>query len=339
MSNISYPYISAIIIDDDNDNDNTDNTNNNNNIIQPPLITENTTNTINTTKTKRKYTYKSKVNHNKKNKLQTNELEQQMNTDEQQMNEDEQHTTNKKEQQTIIIPPSLLKPYFDQDLSVIEIGIDEDGRGPLFGRVYAAGVILPKSIELFQHHLMKDSKKFNSKNNTIINNIAQYIKDNCIAWSIQYEDENIIDQINILQATQSAMHKCIRHIIEQLKEKHQHLFDYTKLFLLIDGNYFNPYIYTSPEIKKITYLRHVTIEKGDNNFTSIAAASILAKVERDKYIHELCIEDPNLNKKYGLLTNKGYGSKKHLDGIKLYGIDKHHRKTFGICKQFDVINE
>jgi ribonuclease HII len=76
------------------------------------------------------------------------------------------------------------------------------------------------------------------------------------------------------------------------------------------------------------------IEGGDNKYTSIAAASILAKVERDKYIEELCVENPELIELYGIDSNKGYGSKKHMDGIKKYGITKWHRKTFGICKEF-----
>jgi ribonuclease HII len=81
-------------------------------------------------------------------------------------------------------------------------------------------------------------------------------------------------------------------------------------------------------------LKHVTVEGGDNTFTSIAAASILAKVERDKYIEELCLNNPELVERYGIDTNKCYGSKKHMDGIKQFGITKWHRKTFGICKEY-----
>jgi ribonuclease HII len=81
-------------------------------------------------------------------------------------------------------------------------------------------------------------------------------------------------------------------------------------------------------------LKYQLIEGGDNKYTSIAAASILAKVERDKYIEELCLENPELIERYGIDSNKGYGSKKHMDGIKQYGITKWHRKTFGICKEF-----
>jgi ribonuclease HII len=82
-------------------------------------------------------------------------------------------------------------------------------------------------------------------------------------------------------------------------------------------------------------IRYELVEGGDNKFTPIAAASILAKVERDKYIEELCLENPELAERYGIDSNKGYGSKKHMDGIKQYGITKWHRRTFGICKAYE----
>ena len=85
---------------------------------------------------------------------------------------------------------------------------------------------------------------------------------------------------------------------------------------------------------KLEVLKYNMIQGGDNKYTSIAAASILAKVERDKYIEELCVLNPELIEKYGIDSNKGYGAKKHMDGIKEYGITKWHRKTFGICKDF-----
>ena len=81
-------------------------------------------------------------------------------------------------------------------------------------------------------------------------------------------------------------------------------------------------------------IRYQMIEGGDNKYTSIAAASILAKVARDTYINDLCALNPELIEHYGIDSNKGYGSKKHMDGIKQHGITKWHRKTFGICKEF-----
>lgn len=219
-----------------------------------------------------------------------------------------------------------LKTMFDTDTTIIEIGIDEAGRGPMFGRVYAGVAVLPKD-ESFDHSQMKDSKKFHSKKK--IEQVADYIKENAIAWAVEYEDEQTIDEINILQATQSAMHKAIKNVLSQLKD-----INYDKILLLVDGNYFKPLTVLNKNKTKLETIKYQMIEGGDNKFTSIAAASILAKVERDNYIDELCKQNPELIEHYGIDSNKGYGSKKHLDGIKQHGITKWHRKTFGICKEY-----
>jgi len=207
-----------------------------------------------------------------------------------------------------------LKISFSNDANIIECGIDEAGRGPMFGRVYAGIAVLPKD-DSFEHSQMKDSKKFHSKKK--IEQVAEYIKEHAIAWAVEYEDEQTIDEINILQATQSAMHKCIKNVLTQLSTNKD--IDYDKILLLVDGNYFKKY---------------QMVEGGDNKYTSIAAASILAKVSRDNYIDDLCVQNPELIDHYGIDSNKGYGSKKHMDGIKQHGITKWHRKTFGICKDY-----
>ena len=224
------------------------------------------------------------------------------------------------------IKKHILNRSFIEDPTIIEIGIDEAGRGPMFGRVYAGVVVLPKG-DIFNHSLMKDSKKFHSKKK--IEQVAEYIKENAIAWAVAYEDENVIDNINILQATQSAMHKGIVNVLSQLTN-----INYENVLLLVDGNYFKPFTIMNKSKTKIETIKYKMIEGGDNKFTSIAAASILAKVERDNYINELCLENPELIDHYGIDSNKGYGSKKHMDGIKKHGITKWHRKTFGICKEY-----
>jgi ribonuclease HII len=201
----------------------------------------------------------------------------------------------------------------------IEIGVDEVGRGPMFGRVYTAAVVLPKDNS-FDHSKMKDSKKFHSKKK--IKEVSDYIKTNAIHWSIKWEDEKVIDEINIRNATHSAMHKAIKEIYNVGKDT----------LLLIDGNDFKPFvIFNKTHLEQVP---HITIEGGDNKYSSIAAASILAKVARDEYIQELCKEYPDLIEKYDLEKNKGYGTKKHMDGIRNYGITEWHRKTFGICKNY-----
>lgn len=222
---------------------------------------------------------------------------------------------------------SLLSTYTDNE-NIFEIGIDEVGRGPLFGRVYTAAVILPKKDFKFED--MKDSKRFSSKNK--INQIADYIKENAIAYAVCYQDEKSIDINNIRQATFLAMHKAIEEILKKDISKKENY------YLLVDGNDFKPYLYinSSTMLQQINY---VCIEGGDNKYCAIAAASILAKVERDKYILELCKDNPKLNLYYDLENNKGYGTKKHREGIEKYGICKWHRKSYGICNNSFENNE
>lgn len=107
-----------------------------------------------------------------------------------------------------------------------------------------------------------------------------------------------------------------------------------KVQLIIDGNYFNPYMHYNQKRKILEQISHVCVEGGDNKYSSIAAASILAKVARDTYIDELCEQHPSLIEHYSIDSNKGYGAKKHLDGIKEHGITIWHRRSFGICKEY-----
>lgn len=230
----------------------------------------------------------------------------------------------------------LNKYYFDNndndnnnndinDNNIYEIGLDEAGRGPLFGRVYASAVILPNN-DNFKYELMKDSKKFTS--NEKLSTTAEYIKENAIKWSVAYCDENEIDEYNIRRATHMAMHKAIKNIIDDLENVN----DEPNYFLLVDGTDFTEMTIIKNNTLKI--LDYTCVKGGDNIYCSIAAASILAKYERDKYIYELCELEPDLHEKYHLKNNKGYGTKKHIEGIKNHGICKYHRKTFGICKSY-----
>ena len=174
-------------------------------------------------------------------------------------------------------------------------GVDEVGRGSLIGPVYAAAVILKKSIN---KKLLKDSKSLSKSKREILSN---YIKQNSI-WTVGKASVKEIDRINILQASLLAMKRAIKKI----KKKPD--------IILIDGNQL-------PEIKNYK-LR--SIVKGDQKIPSISAASIIAKVTRDKMI-------TNLGKKfkgYNWDKNFGYGTKQHLKAIKNLGITSHHRKTF-----------
>ena len=231
---------------------------------------------------------------------------------------DQQQQQKKQQQQQ-------LQPYFSQDSSTYEIGVDEVGRGPLFGRVYTSAVVLPKDDTVFHHHLMKDSKRFHSKKK--IEAVAEYIRANAIAFSVSYEEADVVDTINILQATQKSMHESIKATLGQLPNQN--------VQLLIDGNYFKPYSTFNKSRGMFEPVPHVCVVGGDNKYTAIAAASILAKVARDEYIAGLCLQNPELDERYGIASNKGYGAKRHLDGIKTHGITQWHRRSFGICKSYD----
>jgi ribonuclease HII len=203
-----------------------------------------------------------------------------------------------------------------------EIGVDEAGRGPLLGRLYVAATILPKTD--FKHEWMKDSKRFSSQKK--IREVAEYIKSNAIAWTVRYAEPELIDEINIRQAVLRTMRECCRDLIEKMNDN-----PHTNICILVDGNDFPPFTVYNPESETLEEMESHTIEGGDNLYTCIAAASILAKVTRDDYIAELCKEHPELTTHYGIDRNKGYGTAQHMRGIKEHGITKWHRKSYGPC--------
>ena len=234
-----------------------------------------------------------------------------------------------------------LQIYFKND-NKIEVGVDEAGRGPMLGRIYTGAVILPKD-DTFDHGMMKDSKKFTSEKK--IQEAADYIKQHALAWTVTWEDEHAIDKLNIRQCVLKSMHNSIGQSMKKYLDRTTNLGtpddndsddmgDQTKFMLLVDGNDFKPYMIYDISDNYMKMTPNVCIKGGDNKYSAIAAASILAKVERDKYIEELCDEHPMLEEKYNIRKNKGYGTKLHMDGIKEHGISKWHRKTYGICKQY-----
>lgn len=182
----------------------------------------------------------------------------------------------------------------------LECGIDEAGRGCLAGPVTAAAVILKPN---FKHKLINDSKKISKKNRE---KLSKIIIENSISYSVQNICPKKIDEINILNASILAMHKCIGNL------------DAKPDFLIVDGNKFNKY-------KDIP---HETIIKGDEKYMSIASASILAKYFRDLFMEDLDKKFP----KYLWSKNKGYPTPYHKEAINKHGITIHHRKSF---KLFD----
>lgn len=196
-------------------------------------------------------------------------------------------------------------PY--KNKNAIEAGMDEAGRGPLIGRVYVAVVIWPKNITPETDPICKnviDSKKLSKKKRE---DIESYIKNTAEDYAIEFAEPQEIDEKNILNAVIDAWHRAI----DKLKITPEHL--------LIDGNRFKQY-------KDID---HTCVKGGDAKYLSIAAASILAKVEHDRHILNL-LEENNHLEKYGIRTNMGYGTKKHMDAINNYGISEFHRKSFTI---------
>jgi len=190
-------------------------------------------------------------------------------------------------------------------MNKILAGVDEVGRGSLIGPVYAAAVILDKSIN---KKILKDSKSLNIKKRKIL---YDHIKKNSI-WAIGKASVKEIEKINILQASLLAM----RRAIKKLKKKPSHV--------LIDGN----------KVPKLKNYNIKAIVKGDEKIPAISAASIIAKVSRDQFITKLSFK----NKGYYWEQNFGYGTKQHLEAIKKLGVTKHHRKTFSPISKIQMHN-
>lgn len=188
---------------------------------------------------------------------------------------------------------------YDKGIKYIA-GVDEVGRGPLIGNVVCACVILPKD---YYNEDIKDSKKLSEKKREMLYDV---IMENAISVGIGESNEEVIDEINILQATKRAMKQAIDNC--SIKPEHV-LIDAVKLDLDIPST---------------------SIIKGDAKSQTIAAASIIAKVTRDRQMIELS----RIHPEYDLDKNKGYGTKKHIEAIKKYGLLKEHRKTFTPCNLY-----
>lgn len=204
---------------------------------------------------------------------------------------------------------SGLKNY---NKGILECGVDEAGVGSLISRVYAAAVILldeydSETEESEEYNLIRDSKKLSKKQR---GRVRKFIEGYSVDYSVAYVEVEEIDRINILNARIKAMHKAI----DGLKTRPRGI--------LVDGDKFKEY--RDPESGNI--IESILVEKGDNIYRNIAAASILAKEYRDEYILELHEEYPE----YGWDTNKGYGTEKHYRALRENGVTKYHRKTFNL---------
>lgn len=244
-------------------------------------------------------------------------------------------------------PHTLLIPHYNdtyQDgptqkgLYKYEICIDECARGTLCYSTCIGAVVLSRDLSNFCMDEIKDSKKFTSK--AKLKQVAEYILSQtgkCIvAHSIVEIDAQEIDRINILQAVFKGMHACIHSILGELEalelSQGRDWNPFRDVLILVDGDKFKPYYLYNEETESIQELTNITVEQGDSKYVGIACASIIAKNRHDDLIWELCKQYPELDIRYDLSNNVGYGTKKHLDGIREHGISQFHRRTFGICK-------
>ena len=198
----------------------------------------------------------------------------------------------------------MLAPFLHPEL--IEAGCDEAGRGCLAGSVYAAAVILPKD---YQNEQLNDSKQLTARQRYAL---REQIERDALAWAVGIVTPEEIDQLNILRASITAMHRAVN----QLKVRPQ--------ALLIDGNRFYPYHEGGDPTAPI--VPHTCIVKGDGKYLAIAAASILAKTYRDDYMKQLHEEFPI----YGWNHNAGYPTKQHRAAIAAHGTTPYHRKSFNL---------
>lgn len=194
----------------------------------------------------------------------------------------------------------LLKSSHTQDLNIVEVGLDEAGRGALAGPVTVAACIMPHG---FQHELIKDSKLLSEGQKV---EARRLVLDNALAYSIVHIPVEEIESTNILKATLNGMKQCLDKVAEQRDFQ----------FILVDGDQFHGY----------NGIPFETVVGGDNTYVSIAAASILAKTERDNYMRELSQTDEYLV--YGWGSNKGYGTKQHREAIVSEGATPIHRHSF-----------
>ncbi len=207
--------------------------------------------------------------------------------------------------------------------NVVEAGTDEAGRGPLAGSVFAAAVILPAmnfteaevqdvtfETEFAQGDvrwmaLLNDSKQLIEQQRCIL---RKYIERDALSWAVAEVTAAEIDEINILNASITGMHRALAQLVPQ------------PAHILVDGNKFKPY--TSKD--GLLAIPHKTVVKGDGKYMAIAAASVLAKTYRDEYMLRLHREFPQ----YAWDKNKGYPTKEHRRAVLKYGLTPHHRKTF-----------
>lgn len=196
--------------------------------------------------------------------------------------------------------------YTDDD--AVEVGLDEAGRGCLFGRLYVGAVVFSNDMEDFFDHgaalkEIKDSKLITKRKRAIL---YDYIQECALDKAVAFAEAEDVDRLNVLQADLSTMHAALDSLQVPVER------------VLVDGDHWRPYKDTEG----------YAIVDGDAQYLPIAAAGILAKVARDRWIETVVAEHPEWDTYYKLSTNMGYGTAAHMAGLKEYGITSQHRKSY-----------
>jgi len=204
----------------------------------------------------------------------------------------------------------MLKFRHTED-SAIEVGIDEAGRGCFWGPLFAAAVIWVDEATMTEEQkvlsgMIRDSKKISEKRRTAI---AEGIKKHARGWGVGCVSAAELQELGVTKGNQLAFTRALEDL-HQLPER-----------ILIDGCIS---IYDHPW----AMIPQIVEPEGDGTYIAVAAASILAKTGRDTYVLSACKETPSLNERYGLISNKGYGTLKHRQGILDHGVTEHHRPQF-----------
>ena len=211
----------------------------------------------------------------------------------------------------------MLKRHWGDD-DLVEVGLDEAGRGSLWGRLYVGAVILsPEDEAYFDNGValreIKDSKKLTPRRRAAL---KDYIKENAIETAVSWAEPEEIDRINILRADMAAMHRALDSL------------DIPFQRILVDGDTWIPWT----DRQTLETVPFITIIDGDAVSLPIAAASILAKEAHDEWVREMVAAEPSLDERYGFGRNMGYGTAVHMAGLKTWGPHKDHRKSFSPVK-------
>lgn len=196
--------------------------------------------------------------------------------------------------------------------SQVEVGLDEAGRGCLFGRLYVGAVVFAKDeTDFFDNgdtlKTIRDSKTMSAKQRAIL---FDYIHDAALDKAVAYAECAEVDEFNVLQADLRCMHRALDSLTIPVDR------------ILVDGDHWKPWRHEGRDVEA-----HTLVD-GDATYLSIAAAGILAKVAHDDWIAEVCAAHPEWHERYGLLSNKGYGTAAHMRGIQLHGVTEEHRRSF-----------